>query len=76
MISSGILITGDYLDGKSLINGAIILLLFVSILQDTILFITIWSGQEVYKDIYTEMCKIFIIFGNLNVTVNGVFLHY
>ena len=47
MISSGILITGDYLDGKSLINGAIILLLFVSILQDTILFITIWSGQEV-----------------------------
>ena len=29
MISSGILITGDYLDGKSLINGAIILPLFV-----------------------------------------------
>ena len=76
MISSGILITGDYLDGKSLINGAIILPLFVSILQDAILFIMIWSRQEVNEDIYTELCKKFIIFGNLNVTVNWVFLHY
>ena len=57
MISCGILFTGDYLDGKVLINGAIILPLFVSILQDAILFITIWSGQEVYEDIYTEMYK-------------------
>ena len=57
MISSGILITGDYLDGKSLINGAIILPLFVSILQDAILFTTIWCVQEIYEDIYTELCK-------------------
>ena len=70
MISCGILFTGDYLDGKVLINGAIISPLFVSILQDAILFITIWSGQEIYEDIYTELCKIFIMFGNLNVTVN------
>ena len=76
MISCGILFAGDYLDGKSLINGAIILPLFVSILQDAILFITIWSGQEVYEDIYTEMCKKSIIFGNLNVTKHWVFLHY
>ena len=52
MISSVILITGDYLDGKCLINGAIILPLFVSILQDAILFIMIWSRQEVNEDIY------------------------
>ena len=76
MISCGILFTGDYLDGKVLINGAIILPLFVSILQDAILFITIWSGQEVYEDVYTEMWKKFIIFGNLNVTKHWVFLHY
>ena len=75
-ISSGILIAGDYLDGKCLINGVIILPLFVSILQDAILFITIWNGQEIYEDKYTEQCKIFIIFGNLNVTVNWVLLHY
>ena len=66
MISCGILFAGDYLDGKVLINGAIILHLFVSILQDAILFITIWSGQEVYEDMYTELCKKFIVFGNLN----------
>ena len=52
MISSRVLITGDYLDGKVLINGAIILPLFVSILQDAILFIMIWSRQEVNEDIY------------------------
>ena len=70
MISCGILFTGDYLDGKVLINGAIILPLFVSILQDAIWLITIWGGQEIYEDIYTELCKFFIIFGKLNVTVN------
>ena len=52
MISCGILFAGDYLDGKVLINGAIILPLFVSILQDAILFITIWGVQEIYEDIY------------------------
>ena len=76
MISCGILFAGDYLDGKVLINGAIILPLFVSILQDAILFITIWGVQEIYEDIYTELCKFFIIFGKLNVTVNWVLLHY
>ena len=75
-ISSGILIAGDYLDGKCLINGVIILPLFVSILQDAILFITIWNGQEIYEYKYTEQCKIFIILGNLNVTVNWVLLRY
>ena len=76
MISCGILFTGDYLDGKVLINGAIILPLFVSILQDAIWFITIWCGQEIYEGIYTELCKIFIIFGKLNEIVNWVLLHY
>ena len=54
MISSRVLITGDYLDGKVLINGAIILPLFVSILQDAILFIMIWSRQEVCQRSYAK----------------------
>ena len=59
MISCGILFAGDYLDGKVLINGAIILPLFVSILQDAILFITIWGVQEIYEDIYIRSCSNF-----------------
>ena len=59
MISCGILFAGDYLDGKVLINGAIILPLFVSILQDAILFITIWGVQEIYEDIYIRSCANF-----------------
>ena len=62
MISCGILFTGDYLDGKVLINGAIILPLFVSILQDAILFITIWGVQEIYEDIYIRSCANFLLY--------------